>query len=95
MLVRTETPDACDTCGLDRASRTISSTISAMNRGTSTCTPLPDVLVPLRSSQAFCSRDLDSLGNRLRIMRANHRPDAVLQRRHDPPAIGVILRDSR
>ena len=54
MLVRTDTPDAWLTCGLDRASRTTSSTISLMNRGVSTRTPDP-LVAPARSSHAFCS----------------------------------------
>ena len=90
MHVRTDTPDAWLTCGLERARRTTSSTISSMNRGTSTCTPLP--LPPsARSSQAFCSVICDALVHRLGIVRADDRADAVLQRRDDPAAVGVVL----
>jgi hypothetical protein len=53
MLVRTETPDACDTCGDERARRTISSTISCMKRGVSTRMPELEMEVS-RASHAFC-----------------------------------------
>ncbi len=91
MLVRTDTPDAWLTCGLERARRTTSSTISDMKRGISTFTPLAEPSAVRARSQAFCSAMRDPLVDRLGIVRANDRADAVLQRRDDPAAVGVIL----
>jgi hypothetical protein len=60
-----------------------------MNGGTSTVTPL----APSRCAAARRSPgDGDSLSGGLRIVRADDRADAVLQRRDDPAAVGVILR---
>jgi hypothetical protein len=75
MLVRTETPDACDTCGDDRASLTTSSITSDINRGMSTRTPL--ALVPSKPLHPrVLLGDSNAFVDALRVVRADHAADA-------------------
>ena len=91
MLVRTETPDAWLTCGLERARRTTSSTIFGHEARHFDVARRCRIAPSRRSHPRVLLGDLHSLVDRLGIMRADDRADSVLQRRDDSAAIGVVL----
>ena len=66
MLVRTETPEPGETCGLVRARRTTSSTISVMNRGDFDLHAAALPALPFRVEPGVFFGDLDALGRPFR-----------------------------
>ena len=87
MLTRTLTPDRWLTSGERRASCDSSATSSSMNSGSSSSgTPSPSSGV--RSWQ----HDLDLVLDRARVVRPDLGAEAILERRDDAAAAGVVLR---
>ena len=87
MLTRTLTPERWLTSGDRRASCVSSAISSSMKRGSSSGgTPVAG------ERRSLLEHDLDLVVDRARVVRAHLRAEAVLERRDDPAAAGVVLR---
>ena len=93
MVSRTDTPERWLRCGLWRASWLSSATISAMNSGTSTdgAPDRPGRALAPAGQVGLELGDAQLGGGVRRVVGADLRAEAVLQRGDDPTAVGVVL----